>query len=196
MEQRRRLANAFAMKRTAEASVGRRAVIEFVFYNTLNATVLGGCALGMQGVDPNWDGKQEPQCADSYELVVVDGMVATGVSALVSDSVKTEAHSDHVHLLGAAIAFAYAISATLGAGTYTECRQARAEWHVREALRESKERRSADPRPPSSEILPAARSSPVQGVPMAPDSSRPSFGGSPQPLVSPEVSPVPPGSLQ
>jgi len=99
--------------------------------------VLGSCSLGsMRGVDPKWDGKQEPNCTDTYVPVALDGFAAAVISGTVVEvSEATEYSLDTSVVVGAvAVSLLYIVSARVGASRYKECRVAKADWYVHEAI--------------------------------------------------------------
>jgi len=92
----------------------------------------------MRGPDPAWDHKQKPDCSDSYAPVVVDSLTASASASLAAqlafdDKVQTPVE---VPLAAVGVALLYTVSARIGAGLYTDCRNATAEWHAFEAIRQ------------------------------------------------------------
>jgi hypothetical protein len=101
-------------------------------------TALAGCAFAMQGPDPNWDGKQKPDCAESYAPVVVDAftssvIASTAVELALDDKVNVPAE---VTLAAIGVSLVYAASAASGARKYNACRTTTARWRASEAVRE------------------------------------------------------------
>jgi hypothetical protein len=97
----------------------------------------------MQGPDPNWDGKQKPDCAESYVPVIIDALTA---STTASFAVRMATGEDPaipqdvaLGVTGVLVALLYTASATSGARKYNACRAATASWRVREAIRERDE---------------------------------------------------------
>jgi hypothetical protein len=101
--------------------------------------VLGGCSFGMKGVDPQWDGKQEPVCADSSTPVIMDGLAAVALSSGFKYAVQSGLYTPDTPVTAGVIATSllYSLGAWVGRSRYKECRLVKADWHVREAIRES-----------------------------------------------------------
>jgi hypothetical protein len=96
--------------------------------------MVGSCSFGMRGVDPDWDGKQQPDCTDTYVPVLVDGFVATIVSSATAEVARTAPIDGRLIAASIAISLVYSASALVGSRRYRSCRTLRAEWHVREAI--------------------------------------------------------------
>jgi hypothetical protein len=122
-------------------------------------TVLGGCSFGMRGLDPAWDGIQEPVCADSYAPVVIDGFAATVLAAVVAQPLPegTPPLEPSIVLGALGLSLIYTVSAARGATVYRACRRARADFQVRDALAGS----NAKPGGPPGSL-------PAPGAPAAP----------------------------
>lgn len=124
---------------------------------------LGNCSFAMRGVDPAWDHKQSPECADSYAPIVVDGLTASFLASVTAELAQdSEIQVDPSILLGAAaISFIYTVSAGVGASTYNECRVARADWYTHEALEKSHAQAGVAP---GTSAVPNAMDSPLASM--------------------------------
>jgi hypothetical protein len=100
---------------------------------------LGGCSvLVMRGVAPGADGAQEPECSESHVPIYVDGFTASFLAAVAAELPTMEPPVPGSFVMGTVLAsLVYTVSAVSGASKYKECRRARADWHAREAIRES-----------------------------------------------------------
>jgi hypothetical protein len=97
--------------------------------------LLGSCSFGMSGVDPKWDGTREPNCTDTYTPVAVDGFAAAMISGTLVEVSKDYPVDTSVVVGAVAVSLLYMVSARVGASRYKECRLAKADWYVREAIR-------------------------------------------------------------
>lgn len=98
----------------------------------LSLALATGCSLGMQSVDPKWDGTTEPECSDSWGPVIGDGLMA-GIGLGVA-SAGVDAESDAAVLGGVAVGIAFAVSGLVGEHTLSDCRAAKAQWRVGGAI--------------------------------------------------------------
>jgi hypothetical protein len=119
-------------------------MISIIFKLSVLIMTLGSCSFGMRGVDPAWDGKQEPVCADSYTPVVLDISAATSLAsvAVAAFSFGEKIQTDVLEQMGLGsiiVALLYTASAHNGASKYRKCRLAWAWWHAHEAIKESRE---------------------------------------------------------
>jgi hypothetical protein len=131
--------------------------------------VFGGCSFFMSGVDPNWDRKHEPKCTKSYTTVIVDGLVAVTAAEIVRQQYSSEPSlPDELIPVSLGASLVYTASAWVGATKYKNCRKARAEWHVSEAIRQATEGAARAPgsASPPVPVLPATRTTtPPSSVP-------------------------------
>lgn len=99
---------------------------------------LGGCSIFMQGPDPNWDGKQKPDCSESYAPVVLDAVTSSSLASAAVRAATDDNMAAPAEVVTAVlgVALAYGLSAVSGAHKYNACRTATATWRAREALRE------------------------------------------------------------
>jgi hypothetical protein len=112
---------------------------------------LGGCSpLLMRGVQPDWDGEQEPECSDSHLPIYVDGFMASLAASYAAEIAGSELSGAGTVMAGAVVtSLLFTASAFSGASKYKECRKIRADWHARQAINELG---------PSSAVEPAAAS--------------------------------------
>lgn len=128
------------------------------------AMMFCGCSFGMRGVDPKWDGKQEPVCFESYAPVIVDALTASSIAGVLAQGTPEGQPPLDGSIVagGILISLLYTVSASVGASKYSECRVAKADWYVREAIRESSAKAdvaSSSPATPSSQL---ASTPPIQ----------------------------------
>jgi|SRR6185436_2048831 len=124
--------------------------------------LIGSCSiLRMQGVDPEWDRKQEPVCSERYWPVIFDGIVAGSIASFVTQDADSFAPlmSTEQMLSAGAVSLFYAASAFIGASRYQECRKAKAEWIAQDAIQKANAQ--------------AGPTSAVPNAPLAPRGSRP-----------------------
>jgi len=124
--------------------------------------LLGSCSFGMSGVDPKWDGTREPNCTDNYVPVAVDGLAGVAISAALAEMSKEYPLDTSVVVGAVAVSLLYIVSAKVGASRYKECRVAKADWYVREAISARNEHADDALRSVS-----APQSSDVPSVPLA-----------------------------
>lgn len=104
--------------------------------------LFGGCSLTMGAIDSGPDGKQLPRCLNTHTSIFLDGTMATafaGAGAELARSSEDMVELPYKYVAGIFVAAAvFTVSAATGADMYTRCRIARAEWHIRDAIRMSR----------------------------------------------------------
>jgi hypothetical protein len=117
--------------------------------------MLGGCSLvAMRGVDPNWDGVQEPKCSEGYAPVYVDGFLASTVAGVAVELAQADVPTDEDNTIIPIVAATVLVSliftgsAATGVSRYRECRKAKAGLYVREALGDSQLKVDIEPTVP------------------------------------------------
>lgn len=175
--------------------------------------LLGACSFGMRGVDPKWDGTQEPECDQRVGPPIADGVIAAGlaggaVNALIlSSQAMTDTDSDAAKLVAgafAATAVVFLISSSHGAGRRNTCIAAKRQWQDRNpttapaavaprpgrALAGAPAPSALAPGTPASVAPAAGTLAPVAPAPSAPAPAAPA-SGAPAPGAPAPATPVP-----
>src|ERR1043166_824896 len=97
-----------------------------------------GCSLGMRQVDPQWSGRGEPQCDDSYGYVVGDAAVSVVglIAVLIAANQKNPSTgSDIAAIGGGAAVIAFGIDSLFAEKNADRCGEAKTSWRVASANR-------------------------------------------------------------
>jgi hypothetical protein len=179
----------------------------------VGSLLLSGCSFGMQRIDPQWDGKSQPQCDRRIGLIVADrilaGALAGGaVSAIIQNSDSMDDTQEQATLIVAAgfatAAIVFLVSSAFGSSRRDACKAADEKWAAYRA--NELEREPAGLRTAAAATAPAAAApapnravagaaAPTAGIPSAtPAASAPARAPAPAAAAAPTVASAAPAA--